>query len=115
EIAQHFLRVIAQQNGADALLALRDQNRAETAFADRETDARMLAAAPVVPRLHAQHARRSFVEAALGTITGGVDRVGDRGAAGKRIAHTRRAMRARIFARRQTGARLEDAMEVRGT
>src|SRR6185437_5970403 len=109
------IRVVAEQDGADAALAAGDQDRAERTFADGEADLRVGAARAIVGRSHAENRIGRLVEPAVGVEAGAVDRRGHRSVGARElVADAPRALRARIGLRRQAGHRLEDAVEIEG-
>ena len=77
QLARQRLRIVAEQDGADALIRRGDEHAAERGLADREPDFRALAAATRRGRGHAEARGRSCVEAARRVETRVVDRLGD--------------------------------------
>ena len=59
EIAHKRVRIVAQQDGADALVALRHQDRAERALADGEADLGVRAAGAVAASASCRASRRT--------------------------------------------------------
>ena len=114
EVARKAVRIVAEQNGADALVARGDQHQAERAFADGEFDLRVGAAGAELIWRHAERLRRGRVEAAVGIEARAVDRRGHRGAAAKLLAHALASMRGGVGLGRHAQHRLEHAMEVIG-
>ena len=78
QVAHQRIRIVAEQDGAHARVALRDQDRAERALADREADLGVGAAGAEGRRRHAEHGVRRLVEAAVRVEPGVVDRLGHR-------------------------------------
>ena len=57
KVAGQTVGVVAEENGAHALVARGDQHQAERAFADRELDLRIGAAGAELAWRHAEHLR----------------------------------------------------------
>ena len=114
EVAEQGSRVVAEKDGAYALVARSDENGAERALADGEFDRGIRAARLEIGRRHAEHLGRGGVEAAIRIETGIVDRRRDRGALAKLVAHALVAMSGGVGLGRHAEHRLEDAMEVIG-
>ena len=112
QIARQGIRIVAQRNGADAAIALRDQDGAERALAHGKADARVRAAGAIARGSHAEHVGGFFVEARIGVVTGVIDRVSHRAATLQFLAHTLAAMRVRVLFWRHSGDRLEHAMKM---
>src|SRR6478672_268013 len=112
QIAQKSLRIVAEQDGRDALVAGRDQDWSERAFADGEAHLPASTAGPKVRRSHAQHLRRIGIEAAIGVEACVVDRLGYRPAFAELRPHSLGAMGCSIGLRRHAERLLEDAMEM---
>ena len=70
EIAHECVGIVAEQDGAHARRRRRDQDRAERALADGETDLAAGAAGAVGPGRHAEDGRRLGVEPAAGIVAG---------------------------------------------
>lgn len=79
QVAHQPLGVIAQQDRADAALALGHQYGAQRALAHREADDGAGTACPVVARAHAQQIVSGFIEPAVGIEARAIDGIGDRG------------------------------------
>ena len=112
EVARQGVRVVAEQDRADAALGGGHQDRAEGALADGEPDRRAVAAGAEVGRRHPEHLRGGRVEAPARVVAGAIDRVGHRVAARQLVAHAPGAVRRRERLRGEAGGRLEDAVEV---
>ena len=110
--AHERVRVVAELDRADALAGRRDEDRAERALADREADRGAIPAAAKLRRGHAEEIGRSGVEAPARIEAGAVDRLGDRAALRKLLAHAFGALCIAIGFRRHAGHGLEDAVEV---
>ena len=103
QIARQRVRIVAEQDRADAPLAGCDQDRTERAFADREPDLacrrrRRDSATASCPALVGFR-----VKAAVGVVAGVVDRLGDRAAPFEPGAHPARAMRGGVALGRHAG------------
>ena len=88
QIAHQRVGIVAEQDGADALVARGDQDRAERALADGEADRRVArrrrgSRVGVMPST----AVGLLVEAAVRVEAGVVDRLGHGAAAGQLVAH----------------------------
>jgi hypothetical protein len=112
EIAREHVGIVPHEDGADTAPAVRDQDRAERAFADGEADLGIGAAGAKSRGGHAQNPIGLLVEASVGAVAGPVDGVGHRRASAELAPDPGGAMGRRIGPRRQPGDRLEDAMEV---
>src|SRR5205085_8530757 len=66
QVPRQLVGILAEQDGADAALALRDEDGAERALPDCKADLHVGAAGAEVARSHAQHAVRGGVEPAVG-------------------------------------------------
>src|SRR6185503_1500895 len=112
QVTGQSVRIVADRDGADAALALRDENRAERAFADSEADLRTLSTLAITRRRHAEHRVRFAVEAPVRAVACIVDGIGNRFAFGERIAHALRAVRSRIRARSDAGHRAKRPVQM---
>lgn len=112
QILHQLLRIVPQQNGADAHLALRRQDLAQRTAPDGEMDAHAFAARPIGLRRHAQRGVGLLVEAAIGAIAGVEDRVGHRFPLCKTGAQALAALRIGVAFRRQAGDRFEQPVEM---
>ena len=110
-VRQHF-GVIAQQDGADAAIALRHQDGAERALADRKADRGVDTARTKAACRHAQHLVGLGVEATTRVVAGAVDRLGDRAATGELLAQALCTVRLRIGPWREACCGLEHAVKV---
>ena len=80
QVAYQGIGVVAQEDGADPALALRDEDGAQRALGHGEVDRGAGAAIAVFAGAHAEQLVGGFVEAAVGVEAGAVDGIGHRGA-----------------------------------
>ncbi|MNJ49794.1 hypothetical protein D3C77_450450 [compost metagenome] len=78
QVLQQCVRVITEQNRADATFTLRHQNCTQRALADGKADRGVGTAIPIRARGHAQTRIAGFVKAAVGIEAGFIQCVGDR-------------------------------------
>ena len=113
-VQQHF-SIVAQQDGAHALVCAGDQERAERTGGNREADHGAAAAGAKGARRHAQQAWRGGIETAAGIETGRIQSIGD--AATTRLDQAGldpfATARRRVGFRRDAGMRLEDAVKMK--
>ncbi len=109
------IRIIAEEDRANAALALCHQDRAEGALADGKAYGGIGAAGAVVGGFHAEHAVGSFVETAAGIEAGLVQGLGDRTAAGQLRPQLASPVGRCVGLGRQAGDRLEHPVEVKRT
>ena len=114
QVAPQLLRIVAEQNGADAFFARGDENQAEPALSYGEAYVLPGAAFTEVGRRHAEDLRGIGVEAAIGIEASVIDCRGHRVARRKPGPHALVAMRDGVGLRRDADRLLEDAMEVIG-
>src|SRR5690606_28675757 len=112
QIVRERLRIVAEEYGADAAVALCDEDRAQRAFADREADVDVLAPGAVAARRHAEDGVRLFVKARIRTVAGVVDRLRHAVAAGELLPQAPVAMRRRICFGSQAGDAAKQAMKM---
>src|SRR3546814_4693442 len=112
ERAHQRFRLVAQQNGADSLVAGGSKDGAVGALADREADAQPGAAGSIGGRRHAEQLGGLRIEAAAGIVAGVVDRLGHRGTVRQRSAQPGGPLGRGVGLRREAGRFLEDAVEV---
>ena len=112
QILDERVRIVAEHDGADALLGRGDEHAAERGLADGEADDEPFAAAAGGGRGHAEPRGRMRVEAARGIVARVVDRLGDGPGGPEPLGRAPRPHLGGIGLRRHARDLLEDAMEV---
>ena len=112
QLARQCIGIVTQQNRADALIALCDEDRSQRALAHREADPAVRAASTVVGRRHSQNLGGFFIEACIGVVASGIDCIGHGSGIDQLVAQTLDAMGTGILFRRESGDCLEHAMKM---
>src|SRR5262249_45694319 len=112
QVARKFLGIVAEEDGAYALVANCNEHQTERALANCEPDLRIGTARAELAWLHAEDLGGGRIEAAIGIKACTIDRLGHGRAARKLFAHALVAVGRGVSLRRHAERRLEDAMEV---
>jgi hypothetical protein len=111
-IAHQRIRIVSQQDGADAPCAGRHQDRPQGTLAHRKTDGNLLPSGTVGGRCHPQQLVRLLVEATVGVVARPIDRFCDRAAPHQFLSDLVGAVGRRVGLGRDTGHGLEHPVHV---